>query len=156
MVCGVLLLCETKWAMRPVIGDDMTFQLAGTALAFFAVVAPAAASAPNYVCSNDSFSIDGRQVSVALCVADNAAPKRSPDGKRTIVTVTERLVSNDLSFSRDVVLDFLAGAELSRTIDNIPLERVGIAKQLHLTIGYRPGSVQLEHALLVPGAIALK
>lgn len=134
----------------------MTFQLAGAALAFLAAAAaPPATPTPTYVCSNDSFSIDGRQVSVALCVADNAA-KRSPDGKRTIVTISERLASSDLTYSRDVVLDFLTGAELSRTIDDIPLDKIGIQKQLHLTIGYRPGSVQLEHALLIPGAVALK
>jgi hypothetical protein len=126
------------------------------ALAFFAAVTPAVAPTPNYVCSNDSFSIDGRQVAVALCIADNVAPKRSPDGKRTIVTISERLASNGQSFSREVVLDFLAGAELSRTIDDLPLDKIGIGKQLHLTIGYRSGSVQLEHALLIPGAIALK
>jgi hypothetical protein len=135
----------------------MTVQLAGAALAFLAVAAvPAPVSTPTYTCSNDSFVVDGRPVGVALCLADNAVPKRSSDGKRTIVTITERLASNDQYFSRDVSLDFLAGAELSRTIDDLPLERIGILKQLHLTIGYSPGSVRLEHALLIPGAIALK
>jgi hypothetical protein len=135
----------------------MTFQLAGAAFALLAATAaPAVVPAPNYVCSNDAFSIDGKPLSVALCVAANAVPKRSPDGKRTLVTISERLGANGQAFSRDVVLDFLTGAELSRTIDDVPLDKVGIPKQLHLTIGYRPGSVQLEHALLIPGAIALK
>ena len=60
------------------------------------------------------------------------------------------------SFSRTVTFDALAGSDYSRTIDDLPLARVGIEKSLHLTIRYKLGSVRLEHALLVPGAIALK
>jgi hypothetical protein len=135
----------------------MTLQLAGAVLAVFTLAAvPAPAPTPNYTCSSDAFVVDGRPVSVALCLADTMVPKRSADGKRTIVTVNERLLSNELSFSRDVSLDFLTGPELSRTIDDLPLDKVGITKQLHLTIGYHTGSVRLEHALLIPGAIALK
>jgi hypothetical protein len=114
--------------------------------------APAPAVQP---CSRDTFSIDGRAVNVSLC-ADDAAAHRSPDGHRIIVTIAESFAAAAASFQRSVTLDFLAGAELSRTIDDVPLDKLGIDRTLHLTIGYRPGTVRLEHALLVPGAIALK
>ena len=108
------------------------------------------------ICSFDTFSIDGRSVGVSLCF-DEAAVRRSSDGRRVIVTVAETLsASREASFSRDVTLDFLARAEESRTIDDVPLGKLGIERTLHLTIAYRPGSIRLEHALLVPGAIPLK
>ena len=65
-------------------------------------------------------------------------------------------MSRNVSLRREVALDYFAGADYSRAIDDAPLQRFGIAKTLHMTIGYKPGSVRLEHALLVPGAIALK
>jgi hypothetical protein len=38
----------------------------------------------------------------------------------------------------------------------VPLAKLGLARTLHLTVVYTSGSARLEHALLVPGAIALK
>lgn len=124
------------------------------ALALLGSLLLGASPAPS-PCSHDVFTIDGRSVSVSLC-ADDAGMRRSPDGRRIIVTVAESFATNGPTFERSVPLDFLAGAEFSRTIDDVPLDKLGIARTLHLTIGYRPGTVRLEHALLVPGAVALK
>jgi hypothetical protein len=126
------------------------------ALALLASLLLGAAPSPSPgPCSQDVFTIDGRSVSVSLC-ADEAGTHRSPDGRRIIVTVAESFATSGATFERSVALDFLAGAEFSRTIDDVPLDKLGIARTLHLTIGYRPGTVRLEHALLVPGAVALK
>jgi hypothetical protein len=131
----------------------MIAPIAVLALATTLVSAP---SPPPNICSSDVFTIDDRPVSVVLCIPD-AEPKRTADGRRYLVKVTESLSSRGVSFSRDVTLDFLAGAELSRTLDDVPLDKLGIAGgQLHLTVGYRPGTIRLEHALLIPGAKALK
>jgi len=124
-------------------------------LALATTLVSAAPSPPPSVCSNDVFTIGDRAVSVALCVPVTE-PKRSADGKRYVVTVSETISSRGASFNRDVALDFLAGADVSRTLDDVPLDKLGIAGTLHLTIGYRPGSIALEHALLIPGAKALK
>jgi hypothetical protein len=124
-------------------------------LALATSLVSAAPSPPPSICSNDVFTIDDRSVSVALCVPETA-PKRSADGKRYLVTVSEALSSRGATVNREVTLDFLAGAELSRTLDDVPLDKLGIAGTLHLTIGYRPGAIRLEHALLIPGAKALK
>ncbi len=118
------------------------------------LVSAAPSPAPS-VCSNDVFTIDDRPVNVALCVPESA-PRRSADGKRLIVTVSETVSSRGATFNRDVSLDFLAGTDLSRTLDDVPLDKVGIGGTLHLTIGYRPSVIRLEHALLIPGAKALK
>jgi len=118
------------------------------------LVAAAPSPRPN-VCSNDTFTIGERTVSVTLCVPDTP-PKRSADGRRFIVTITESLSSPGVTFDREETLDFLAGTELARTLDDVPLDKLGIAGTLHLTIAYRPGTIRLEHALLIPGAKALK
>jgi hypothetical protein len=128
------------------------------AISLLAILLLSATPAPSPTpgpCSHDVFGIDGRSVNVELC-ADDAGAHRSPDGHRIIVTIGESFSAPPSSFERNVTLDFLAGAELSRTIDDVPLDKLGIDRTRHLTIGSRPGSVRLEHALLVPGAIALK
>jgi hypothetical protein len=124
-------------------------------LALVTTLVSAAPSPPPSVCSNDVFTINDRPVSVVLCVPVTD-PKRSADGKRLVVTVSETVSSRGATFDRDVALDFLAGTDLSRTLDDVPLDKLGIAGTLHLTIGYRPGTIRLEHALLIPGAKALK
>ncbi len=115
----------------------------------------AAPAGAGQACSSDSFTIDGAPVRVQIC-APPGAPRTAPPGRPSPVGLTETLVSRNVTFSREVALDYFAGADYSRAIDDAPLQRFGIAKTLHMTIGYKPGSVRLEHALLVPGAIALK
>jgi hypothetical protein len=112
------------------------------------LAATGAAAAP--ACSSDAFTIDGSSLTVSLCAA--------PDVRgQSTAHVTETLsVRGQAPYVRDVTLELVAGTESSRTIDDAPLQRLGLARTLHLTIAYRNGSVRLEHALLVPGAIALK
>ena len=106
-------------------------------------------------CSSDSFAIEGASVAIQICPAPVAEPS-APAGKPRSVALDETLSSRGATFLRRASLEFFSGGDYSRTIDDVPLERFGIAKTLHLTIGYKPGSIRLEHALLIPGAIALK
>jgi hypothetical protein len=111
-------------------------------------ISPARAAAP--ACSSDAFVVDGTPLTVEIC-----APSEGPVGAK--LTLTERFTAKGQTpFERPLVIDVLAKAETSRTIDDVPLAKLGLAKTLHLTVVYRPGSARLEHALLIPGAIALK
>jgi hypothetical protein len=111
--------------------------------------APPATSAPGG-CSSDVFSIDGSSVAVGLCTTSDEKA-----GAKTIVTETLS-VKGQPPFVRDVPLDRVPGADTSRAIDDVSLVRLGLARTLHVTIAVKNGIVRLEHALLVPGAIALK
>jgi len=91
---------------------------------------------------------------VAIC--GPAALPQPASGGRVTVYLRETFATHDASFTRTVPFEPLAGAELSSTIDDVSLDKLGIARTLHLTIGLKPGTVRLEHALLIPGAIALK
>jgi hypothetical protein len=117
--------------------------------------APAAAPAGVVeVCSNDAFTVDGHALAIQLC-APSAAP-RAEKGKRTMLIVRETLSSGGVTFVHSATFAYTEGSEMSRTLDDVPLDRLGIPKTVHLTIGYTPGSVKLEHVLLVPGAVPLK
>ncbi len=122
----------------------------GGALLLSSVLLAAGGATAAPACSSDAFTIDGSTLTVSLCAPSDAK------GQST-AHVTETLsVRGQAPYVRDVTLELVSGAESSRTIDDAPLQRLGFARTLHLTIAYRNGSVRLEHALLVPGAIALK
>jgi len=119
----------------------------------------ARASAAAAPCSLDTFSIEGAALAVEVC-----APAESLVG--TKVTLTERFtVKGQTPLERALVVEVLPKAGTSRSIDDVSLAKLGINKTLHLTIVFkagpstgsgRPAGASLEHALLVPGAIALK
>jgi hypothetical protein len=117
--------------------------------AAFLAAAPPLPGGPS-ACSSDAFTIDGSSLAVSLC-----APAEMK-GQSTAVVVETLTVKGQPPYVRNVTLELVPGAESSRTIDDVPLQRLGIAHSLHLTIAFKNGSVRLEHALLVPGAIALK
>jgi len=117
--------------------------IAGTVLAG---AAPAGASA----CSTDVFAVEGSSLTVQLC----PAPAGSSAAKAALVETFS--VKGQPPLTRSVTVDVLPGADTSRTIDDAPLAKLGIGRSLHLTIAYKNGTARLEHALLVPGAIALK
>jgi len=101
-------------------------------------------------CSSDVFAIDGSSVSLAICASD--APKTA---SKTVVT--ERFVVKNMpDLVRELALDRLPGADSARAIDDVSLEKLGISRTLHLTVALKGGTVHLEHALLIPGAVALK
>jgi len=53
-------------------------------------------------------------------------------------------------------LHFLAGEGVSRMLESLYLTKLGMSGTLHLTLAYVQGLVQVEGALLTPGAITIK
>jgi hypothetical protein len=119
--------------------------VARTTVAFLAAGATALAQGES--CTHETLSLDGGSVAASFCVASAPAAR---------VTVTETFVRGAQRFSRPLAIDVVAGASVTRAVDDVPLTEFGSNKQLHLTIAYRPGEAVLEHALLLPGAVVLK
>ncbi|MBD5656538.1 MAG: hypothetical protein IAI50_15355 [Candidatus Eremiobacteraeota bacterium] len=135
---------------------------ASIALAFVFLIGAKPSNAPVSPCSTDTFAIDGSAVTVQLCVATQVAAvapatHRGPVVKSSPAVLTETFeTKGQASFVRTLPLDAAPSDEPSRTIDDVSLERIGLARTLHLTIEVRTAGVRLEHALLVPGAVTLK
>ena len=110
--------------------------------------APASAAAG---CSSDAFTVSGSPLSVEIC-----APPGRPIGKAPVLATETLTTRGQPPLVRKVALDVISATDASHTIDDAPLQSLGIAGTLHMTIGYKAGNVRLEHALLVPGAVALK
>jgi len=131
---GIAATCARVW-------------IAGLALSCFAAGPLGAATT---ACSSDAFSVDGTPLLVEICT-----PAEAPAGGK--LALTERFTAKGQPpFERALTIDLLPKAGTSRTIDDVPLAKLGLARTLHLTVVYTSGSARLEHALLVPGAIALK
>jgi hypothetical protein len=120
--------------------------LAGWAAALAATSGFASAQ-PADRCSRESFPVDGTPLSISVCAPTDA---RSP------VAIAETLARGSASFERTLTVDVVPGASVARAVDEIPLDQLGVAKRLHLTIAYRAGRATIEHALLLPGAVVLK
>jgi hypothetical protein len=120
--------------------------LAGTIGVLLASGAGAAAAGGDR-CSQETLTVDGASIAAVLC-----AP--APAGDHA--TVTETFTRGGQSFARSLDIDVVGGAEVSRAVDDVPLDALGLAKRLHLTVAYRNGTPTLEHVLLLPGAVVLK
>jgi hypothetical protein len=105
-------------------------------------------SAQSERCSRDVLTLDGIPVAARFCVPTDA---RAPS-----VTVTETFSARGNSVEKTVALTLVTGARISRTIDSIDLEPLGLTHSLHVTLAFHGGLVTLEHALALPGAIPLK
>jgi hypothetical protein len=98
-------------------------------------------------CSQESFKIGGQQVIVRVC----AGPT---DGK--VVPITETFTSGKKSFSRTTIIEVLASEDVGRAADDASLTPLNLAYSLHLELAYGSAQATIEHATLMPGAIALK
>ena len=106
------------------------------------------ASAQNERCSRDALVVDGVPIAARFCVpAGSSAPS---------VIVTETFTARGKTIDKTVPLAVVAGAQTSRTIDDFDLSPLGAKRSLHMTLAYRAGSVELEHALALPGAVPVK
>jgi hypothetical protein len=106
------------------------------------------AGAQGESCTRDSLVIDGIAVRARFCVpAGPPAPN---------VSVTETFTAQGKTTAKTTPLAVVAGAVTSRTIDEIDLSPIGPKRSLHMTLAYRHGAVELEHALALPGATPVK
>jgi hypothetical protein len=106
------------------------------------------ASAQGERCSRDALTIDGIPVAARFCVPADAGASNT--------SVTETFTAKGRTVAKTTPLAVVAGALTSRTIDDIDLAPLGLKRALHMTLAYRAGSVELEHALALPGAIPIK
>ena len=128
---------------------------ASAILAFSVAVSMAPlASAAAGACSVDNFPIDRTVLTVSVCLPDRGA-RKLPVGSDGQVQETLS-VRGRPPLMRSTTYSRLPNEATARTIDDVPLQSLGIGKTLHLTLAVHAGAARLEHALLIPGAIALK
>ena len=106
------------------------------------------ASAQGERCSRDALTVDGTPVAARFCVPADAGAAN--------VSVTETFTALGKTVTKTTPLAVVAGALTSRTIDDLDLGPLGLKRTLHMTLAYRAGAVELEHALALPGAIPIK
>ena len=104
-------------------------------------------------CSRETLRVPGAPVTVSYCVT---GASKDADGDELLVPVNESFWAPGGSYQASTVLHFLAGEAASRQMDAVDMTRLGSAGTLHLTLVYRNGQVQVESAILTPGAITVK
>ena len=80
----------------------------------------------------------------------------SVKGSEEIVPVTATYSAPGGSMRRAIELHFIAGERVSRVIQSLDLTQLGLTGTLHLTLTFSRGLVDVEGALLTPGAITIK
>ena len=121
-------------------------------LALAAVLLPVQASAQPG-CTQEVLNVRGTPVTIAYCI-NGVVHSNGTD--EIIVPVYATYVSRDGSFSQQRDFHFVSGERISRIVQNLRLERLGMAGVLHLTLAYTGGAVIVEGALLSPGGITVK
>lgn len=113
----------------------------------------AAQAQPAGRCTHETLNVRGTPLTATYCVEGmgSAAP-----GRDLPVRVSESYATAHGSFSQNSTLQFIAGEESSRVIEDLPLDRVGLQGTLHLTLLLRGGTVRIDSAMLTPGAITIK
>lgn len=104
-------------------------------------------------CTREILEVGDDPVAISLCVSNARPGLGTPD---VTVDVDETFAGRGSSFARSTSLDFLRDQEAAKAIDDVSLDRLGLARSLHLSLQYRGGLVSIAHALLLPGAIPLK
>lgn len=104
-------------------------------------------------CTHETLIVKGTPVRASYCVTRTS---RAPSSREVLVTVAQTFSSPKGSFSEDAPLQFVAGVDPARVIQDVDLTQAGIAGTLHLTLSYRSGLIHIEAAMLTPGAITIK
>jgi hypothetical protein len=104
-------------------------------------------------CSQETLTVEGAPVTVSYCVS---GPLRANGAEEVVVPVTATYSAPSGALRRSIDLHFMAGEGVSRVIESLDLTKLGLTGTLHLTLAYSHGLVQLEGALLTPGAITIK
>jgi hypothetical protein len=119
-------------------------------IALIASAGPAAAAAP---CTQQTLTVEGSPVTIVYCVS---GPARANGSEEVVVPVSATYSALRGSVRRAIELHFIAGEGVSRVIQSLDLTGLGLTGTLHLTLAYSRGVVQVEGALLTPGAITIK
>lgn len=123
------------------------------ALTVFVLLAATTVSAPAALqCTEQTLAVEGSSVTIGYCVSGSPSVK----GSEEIVPVTATYSAPNGSIRRAIELHFIAGERVSRVIQSLDLTPLGLTGTLHLTITYARGLVDVEGALLTPGAITIK
>ncbi len=120
---------------------------------FLALSVGSVASAQAGRCTREMLPVKGIPLTASYCVAGESPV---PAGHDLTLHVTETYATSRGSFTQQSTLQFIAGESVSRVIEDVALNRVGLEGTLHLTLVYRAGLVRVESALLTPGAITIK
>jgi hypothetical protein len=121
---------------------------------FIALTAGAVCIAtPAPTCGQQTLSVQGTPVTIGYCVN---GPLRANGAAEVIVPVAATYSARGGSIGRSSELRFLAGEGVSRVLESLDLTSLGLTGTLHLTLDYSHGLVQVEGALLTPGAITIK
>ncbi|MDQ2908606.1 MAG: hypothetical protein M3R44_04560 [Candidatus Eremiobacteraeota bacterium] len=132
----------------------MSGKLVAAAAAAVLVAGPHAAGA---ACSAEAFKVDRTELTVSVCTVEHRAAAHAKVAAPAAGVLQETLaVKNHAPIIRTVDYSRLTSEETARTIDDVPLQPLGITKTLHLTLAIRGGAARVEHALLIPGAVVLK
>jgi hypothetical protein len=123
------------------------------ALAIFIILAATTALAAADPCTQEVLRVQGVAVTIGYCI--NGVP-RADGGDEVIVPVTEAYAAPGGTIRRLRQLHFVAGEGTSRVLESLDLTQLGLSGTLHLTLAYSRGVVQVEGALLTPGAITIK
>ena len=112
-----------------------------------------ASAQPASRCTRETLAVRGTPVTATYCVTGTG---QGAPGHEVPVAVTESFSSPRGSFSQASTLQFISGEDPSRVIEDVALDRLGLAGMLHLTLVFRGGLVHIESAILTPGAITIK
>jgi hypothetical protein len=127
------------------------------ALALAAVAVTTWRSAALAGCSSDAFTVDGKSLVVSICTLERGPVAHGKGPAGNAETLQETIgVKGHAPLIRTAPYSRLSSAATARTIDDVPLQSLGIPKTLHMTLAVRGTNAHLEHALLVPGAVVLK
>jgi hypothetical protein len=107
---------------------------------------------PQNQCSREVLHIRGTPVAVTLCIA--SAPALS--GSVVSMSLAATYSASGSSFTQTSSVRFITGEGPARTLDSVDLRRLGVEGTLHLTLLYDKNLVTIEHAILTPGAVAVK
>lgn len=127
-------------------------QIATAALSLL-LAAAGARDAPKTACSSQTFTVEATPLTVGYCLSGVARPMGTQE---IAVPVVATYTSAKGALRTVSELHFLAGEGVSRVIESLDLTKVGLTGTLHLTLTYVNGLVEVEGAMLTPGAITIK
>jgi hypothetical protein len=120
-------------------------------LAALLAAIPAAASAQDH-CSRETLSVRGTPVTIGYCLTAPAAQS----GPEVTLAVAATYASAGGSFEEHRTMRFITGEGPARVLENVNLARLGLTGTLHLTLVYAADRVEINSAMLTPGAIIVK